>query len=74
MVVFLIPMIEGVNADANRQENHSPLKKQIVNDVYAQYRQTGHQYRQHRAMNGAQNGCENAEIVPVQLDWHSRQR
>jgi hypothetical protein len=35
-----IAMVQGITADAKSQQNHSPFKKSIVNNVNAEYGQS----------------------------------
>jgi hypothetical protein len=44
-VMFYVTMKKGIRTDRKGQDDHTPFKIGIVNDVNAKYRQGGYQYR-----------------------------
>jgi hypothetical protein len=39
MMMFTVPMVEGIGADTEGQEYHSSLKYEVMDDVYTKQRQ-----------------------------------
>jgi hypothetical protein len=68
VVMLSIPMHQGIGAHTKSKKDHTIFERDIVNDIDAQYRQTGEEQGEERTVNGAGQGSRNSQCIIIDLD------
>jgi hypothetical protein len=70
MMMFAVSMPHGPGSDGKGQEDHEVFKCLIINDIYPENGQAGHQQRQYCTVNSAGQRSTYSQSIPVDSDIH----
>ncbi len=65
-----IPVNERINPDTEGKSDHAPFKENIMDDINAEQRETGHQQWKHHAVYSTGHGGGNAQVIPIDFPAH----